>query len=99
MNVIAFDTYVRRDSYRNGFENCEVIDEYKYRISSTAHSGVAEVMWNEKFGFIIDFFHGPEEIIVGDLANLAGAIRDILNKSLAYDKRVKEQIEKYGYFG
>ena len=41
MNPISFDTYIRRDAYRNGWDNCEPDADGTGRwLSSTAHEGL-----------------------------------------------------------
>ena len=41
MNPISFDTYIRRNAYRNGWDNCEPDADGTGRwLSSTAHEGL-----------------------------------------------------------
>lgn len=53
MNPISFDTYIRRDAYRNGWDNYEPDADGTGRwLSSTAHEGLLHVF--PEGGFVRD---------------------------------------------
>ena len=46
MNSISFDTYIRRDAYRNGRDNCEPDAEGAFIFSSSIDKSVETIREN-----------------------------------------------------
>ena len=77
MNIINFDSIVRRDAYRNGFPNYELLDGLKAKLSSTFHKGIVEVSYDEREGFVIyDAINGVE-FVVGSEEGLRIKLREL----------------------
>lgn len=75
MDPISFDTYIRRDAYRNGWDNCEPDAEGIGRwLSSTAHEGLLHVFPEDDLFVIVPTY---QPICRVPLAELASALREL----------------------
>lgn len=81
MNPISFDTYIRRDAYRNGWDNCEPDADGAGRwLSSTAHEGVLHVYPEDDLFVIVPTY---QPICRVPRAELASALRDLAQTDTA----------------
>lgn len=81
MNPISFDTYIRRDAYRNGWDNCEPDDEGTGRwLSSTAHEGLLHVFPDGDLFVIVPTY---QPICRVPLAELASTLRELSQSDTA----------------
>lgn len=81
MNPISFDTYIRRDAYRNGWDNCEPDADGTGRwLSSTAHEGLLHV-FPEGDLFVIVPTYQPISCV--PLAELANTLRNLAQTDTA----------------
>lgn len=81
MNPISFDTYIRRDAYRNGWNNCEPDAEGTGRwLSSTAHEGLLHVFPEEDLFVIVPTY---QPICRVPLAELASTLRKLAQTDTA----------------
>lgn len=70
MNPISFDTYIRRDAYRNGWDNCESDAEGTGRwLSSTAHEGLLHVSPEDDLFVIVPTYQPICRVPLAELAN------------------------------
>ncbi|MBQ9096403.1 MAG: hypothetical protein IJY53_08710 [Akkermansia sp.] len=70
MNPISFDTYIRRDAYRNGWDNCEPDAEGTGRwLSSTAHEGLLHVFPEGDLFVIVPTYQPICRVPLAELAN------------------------------
>ena len=77
MNRINFDSIVRRDAYRNGFEVYEQTDDLEAMLSSTGHDGEVMVSYREGEGYVVyDAIYGVE-FVVGSEERLREKLRDL----------------------
>lgn len=75
MNPISFDTYIRRDASRNGWDNCEPDAEGTGRwLSSTAHEGLLHVFPEDDLFVIVPTY---QPICRVPLAELASTLRGL----------------------
>lgn len=75
MNPISFDTYIRRDAYRNGWDNCEPDADGTGRwLSSTAHEGLLHVSPEGDLFVIVPTYQPISRI---PLAELASTLREL----------------------
>ena len=75
MNPIRFDTYVRRDAYRNGWDNCEPDTDGSGRwLSSTAHEGLLHVFPEGEEFVIVPTFEAIRRV---PLVELAATLREL----------------------
>lgn len=75
MNPISFDTYIRRDAHRNGWDNCEPDADGTGRwLSSTAHEGLLHVFPEGDLFVIVPTY---QPICRVPLAGLASTLRDL----------------------
>jgi hypothetical protein len=77
MNRINFDSIVRRDAYRNGFDVYEQTDDLEAMLSSTFHKGEVQVSYREDEGYIVYDVAVGVEFVVGSEANLALKLREL----------------------
>lgn len=77
INPITFDTIVHREAYRNGFENYEQVEDYKAKLSSTAHRGKVEVTYDKYEGYIVNDITAGVEFVVGDDWSLGRKLREL----------------------
>ena len=69
MNPISFDTYIRRDAYRNGWDNCEPDAEGTGRwLSSTAHEGLLHVFPEGDLFVIVPTYRPIQKVELPELA-------------------------------
>lgn len=81
MNPISFDTYIRRDAYRNGWDNCEPDAEGTGRwLSSTAHEGLLHVFPEDDLFVIVPTY---QPICRVPLAELANTLRELAQTDTA----------------
>lgn len=81
MNPISFDTYIRRDAYRNGWDNCEPDADGAGRwLSSTAHEGLLHVYPEDDLFVIVPTY---QPICRVSLAELASALHDLAQTDTA----------------
>ena len=81
MNPISFDTYIRRDAYRNGWDNCEPDADGTGRwLSSTAHEGLLHVFPEEELFVIVPTY---QPICRVPLAELASTLRELAQSDTA----------------
>ncbi len=81
MNPISFDTYIRRDAYRNGWDNCESDADGTGRwLSSTAHEGLLYVYSEEDMFVIVPTFR---DITCVPLGKLAQTLRELAQTDTA----------------
>ena len=81
MNPISFDTYIRRDAYRNGWDNCESDSEGIGRwLSSTAHEGLLHVFPEDDLFVIVPTY---QPICRVPLAELASTLRNLAETDTA----------------
>lgn len=81
MNPISFDTYIRRDAYRNGWDNCEPDADGTGRwLSSTAHEGLLHVFPEGDLFVIVPTY---QPICSVSLAELASALRNLAETDTA----------------
>ena len=79
MNRIHFDSIVRRDAYRNGFDVYEQTDDLEAMLSSTGHDGEVMVSYREGEGYVVyDAIYGVE-FVVGSEQGLAIKLRELAN--------------------
>ena len=75
MDPISFDTYVRRDAYRNGWNNCEPDSEGTGRwLSSTAHEGLLHVFPEGDLFVIVPSYQPIRRV---PLSELAASMREL----------------------
>lgn len=86
INETHFDTFVKRDAYRNGYDFCTPIAKYKYRLSSSGHSSTFDVTYDEDGGFNIYSHHDDKVFKVGDVMNLASTLGELTQLALARKK-------------
>lgn len=81
MNPISFDTYIRRDAYRNGWDNCEPDADGTGRwLSSTAHEGLLHVFPEGDLFVIVPTY---QPICRVPLAGLASTLRNLAETDTA----------------
>lgn len=81
MNPISFDTYIRRDAYRNGWDNCEPDADGTGRwLSSTAHEGLLHVFPEDEMFVIVPTY---QPICRVPLAELASTLRNLAETDTA----------------
>ena len=81
MNPISFDTYIRRDAYRNGWDNCEPDADGTGRwLSSTAHEGLLHVFPEGDLFVIVPTY---QPICRVPLAELASTLRELAQSDTA----------------
>lgn len=81
MNPISFDTYIRRDAYRNGWDNCEPDADGTGRwLSSTAHEGLLHVFPEGELFVIVPTY---QPICRVPLAELASTLRELSQSDTA----------------
>lgn len=81
MNPISFDTYIRRDAYRNGWDNCEPDADGTGRwLSSTAHEGLLHVFPEGELFVIVPTY---QPICRVPLAELASTLRELAQSDTA----------------
>ena len=81
MDPISFDTYIRRDAYRNGWDNCEPDAEGIGRwLSSTAHEGLLHVFPEDDLFVIVPTY---QPICRVPLAELASALLELAQTDTA----------------
>ena len=81
MNPISFDTYIRRDAYRNGWDNCEPDADGTGRwLSSTAHEGLLHVFPEENLFVIVPTYQPISRV---PLAELASTLRELAQTDTA----------------
>ena len=81
MNPISFDTYIRRDASRNGWDNCEPDAERTGRwLSSTAHEGLLHVFPEDEMFVIVPTY---QPICRVPLAKLASTLRNLAETDTA----------------
>ena len=70
MNLISFDTYIRRDAYRNGWDNCEPDADGTGRwLSSTAHEGLLHVFPAGDLFVIVPTYQPIRRVPLAELAS------------------------------
>lgn len=79
MNRINFDSIVRRDAYRNGFDVYEQTDDLEAMLSSTFHKGEVQVSYREDEGYIVYDVAVGVEFVVGSEEGLRTKIRELAN--------------------
>ncbi len=79
MNRINFDSIVRRDAYRNGFDVYEQTDDLEAMLSSTFHKGVVEVSYREYEGYVVYDVTVGVEFVVGSEWGLRTKLRELAN--------------------
>ncbi len=68
MNPTSFDTHIRRDSYRNGWDNCEPDAEGSGRwLSSTAHEGLLHVFPEDNLFVIVPTYQPIRKVPLEEL--------------------------------
>lgn len=77
MNRIDFDSIVRRDAYRNGFDVYVQTDDFEAMLSSTFHKGEILVSYREDKGYVVYDMNVGVEFVVGAEANLAPKLREL----------------------
>ena len=81
MNPIRFDTYIRRDASRNGWDNCEPDADGTGRwLSSTAHEGLLHVFPEGDLFVIVPTY---QPICRVPLAELASTLRKLAQTDTA----------------
>ncbi|MBQ4634898.1 MAG: HNH endonuclease [Akkermansia sp.] len=81
MNPISFGTYIRRDAYRNGWDNCEPDADGTGRwLSSTAHEGLLHVFPDGDLFVIVPTY---QPICRVPLAELASTLRELSQSDTA----------------
>ena len=81
MNPISFDTYIRRDASRNGWDNCEPDADGTGRwLSSTAHEGLLHVFPEGDLFVIVPTY---QPICRVPLAELASTLRGLAQTDTA----------------
>lgn len=69
MNPTDFDTYIRRDAYRNGWDVCEPDDEGTGRwLSSTAHEGLLRVYPEGDLFVVVPTYQPVRQVPLAELA-------------------------------
>lgn len=79
MNRINFDSIVRRDAYRNGFDVYEQTDDFEAVVSSTFHKGEVMVSYREDEGYIVYDMTAGVEFVVGSELGLGSKLRELAN--------------------
>ena len=79
MNRINFDSIVRRDAYRNGFDVYEQTDDLEAMLSSTFHKGEVMVSYREDEGYIVYDMTAGVEFVVGSEWGLGSKLRELAN--------------------
>ena len=79
MNRINFDSIVRRDSYRNGFDVYEQTDDLEAMLSSTFHKGEVLVSYREDEGFVVYDVTVGVEFVVSSEEGLRTKLRELAN--------------------
>ena len=79
MNRINFDSIVRRDAYRNGFDVYEQTDDLEAMLSSTFHKGEVMISYRKDEGYIVYDVTAGVEFVVGAETNLAIKLRELAN--------------------
>ena len=77
MNRINFDSIVRRDSYRNGFDVYEQTDDLEAMLSSTFHKGEVQVSYREDEGFVVYDVTVGVEFVVSSEEGLRTKLREL----------------------
>ena len=79
MNRINFDSIVRRDAYRNGFDVYEQTDDLEAMLSSTFHKGEVQVSYREDEGYIVYDVAVGVEFVVSSEEGLRTKLRELAN--------------------
>lgn len=77
MNRINFDSIVRRDAYRNGFDVYEQTDDLEAMLSSTFHKGEVQVSYREDEGFVVYDVTVGVEFVVSSEEGLRTKLREL----------------------
>jgi hypothetical protein len=77
IDPITFDSIVHREAYRNGFENYDLVDDYKVKLSSTAHRGKVEVTYDVYEGYMVYDTVAGVEFSVGNEYSLGEKLREL----------------------
>jgi len=77
MNRINFDSIVRRDAYRNGFDVYEQTDDLEAMLSSTFHKGEVQVSYRDDEGYVVYDVTVGVEFVVGSEEGLRNKLREL----------------------